>query len=168
MTFPVHHRKAYRLGKWLGDLNALRNTPVFTKLGVFEILANGGEGVYYFVEQLTWYVLLLCHRYVHQAYAMRAAPAALHRHVHVSVRRQIADGTYQQCSLSGQYKHPPAHNVTCLASWALIACANMTKDIRHTWGKASHTNAFLAGWSKLAWWTRSMQSVLASSVLGQS
>ena len=50
------NRKAYRLGKWLADLNALRNTPVLTKMGAFELLSNGGEGVYYFVEQLTWYV----------------------------------------------------------------------------------------------------------------
>lgn len=52
-------RKAYRLGKWLSDLNTLRNTPVLTKAGSLELLASGGEGVYYFVEQLTWYVPLL-------------------------------------------------------------------------------------------------------------
>ena len=52
-------RKAYRLGKWLSDLNTLRNTPVLTKAGSLEVLASGGEGVYYFVEQLTWYVLQL-------------------------------------------------------------------------------------------------------------
>lgn len=49
-------RKAYRLGKWLSDLNTLRNTPVLTKAGSLELLASGGEGVYYFVEQLTWLV----------------------------------------------------------------------------------------------------------------
>ena len=47
-------RKAYRLGKWLSDLNTLRSTPVLTKAGSLELLASGGEGVYYFVEQLTW------------------------------------------------------------------------------------------------------------------
>ena len=47
-------RKAYRLGKWLSDLNTLRSTPVLTKAGALELLASGGEGVYYFVEQLTW------------------------------------------------------------------------------------------------------------------
>ena len=52
-------RKAYRLGKWLSDLNTLRNTPVLTKAGSLEVLASGGEGVYYFVEQLTWYAPLL-------------------------------------------------------------------------------------------------------------
>jgi len=46
------------LGKWLSDLNTLRNTPVLTKAGSLELLASGGEGVYYFVEQLTWYVWL--------------------------------------------------------------------------------------------------------------
>ena len=54
-------RKAYRLGKWLSDLNTLRNTPVLTKAGSLELLASGGEGVYYFVEQLTWFVLCLLH-----------------------------------------------------------------------------------------------------------
>ena len=54
---PLHAcRKAYRLGKWLSDLNTLRNTPVLTKAGSLELLASGGEGVYYFVEQLTWYL----------------------------------------------------------------------------------------------------------------
>ena len=56
LTSRFSNRKAYRLGKWLADLNALRNTPVLTKMGAFELLSNGGEGVYYFVEQLTWYV----------------------------------------------------------------------------------------------------------------
>ena len=47
------------MGKWLSDVNTLRNTPFLTKAGSLEILASGGEGVYYFVEQLTWYDLLL-------------------------------------------------------------------------------------------------------------
>ena len=47
-------RKAYRLGKWLADLNAIRKTPLTTRFSYLEILASGGEGVYYFVEQLTW------------------------------------------------------------------------------------------------------------------
>ena len=42
------------MGKWLSDVNTLRNTPFLTKAGSLEILASGGEGVYYFVEQLTW------------------------------------------------------------------------------------------------------------------
>ncbi|CAK0785942.1 hypothetical protein CVIRNUC_009155 [Coccomyxa viridis] len=49
-------RKAYRLGKWLADLNAIRKTPLTTRFSYLEILASGGEGVYYFVEQLTWLV----------------------------------------------------------------------------------------------------------------
>lgn len=57
-AFIYDRRKAYRLGKWLSDLNTLRNTPVLTKAGSLELLASGGEGVYYFVEQLTWYALL--------------------------------------------------------------------------------------------------------------
>ncbi|KAK9804366.1 hypothetical protein WJX72_009381 [[Myrmecia] bisecta] len=49
-------RKAYRLGKWLANLNAIRKTPITTRYGALELLNNGGEGVYYFVEQLTWLV----------------------------------------------------------------------------------------------------------------
>lgn len=65
-------RKAYRLGKWLADLNALRNTPVLTKLGALELLANGGEGVYYFVEQLTWYVHFHTKHCLHLANCLQA------------------------------------------------------------------------------------------------
>lgn len=51
-------RKAYRLGKWLANANAIRKMPLSTRYSYLEWLANGGEGVYYFVEQLTWYVNL--------------------------------------------------------------------------------------------------------------
>ena len=56
-------RKAYRLGKWLADVNAVRKTPLSVRYSYLEILASGGEGVYYFVEQLTWRVPLVptCH-----------------------------------------------------------------------------------------------------------
>ena len=50
-------RKAYRLGKWLADVNAVRKTPLSVRYSYLEILASGGEGVYYFVEQLTWCAL---------------------------------------------------------------------------------------------------------------
>ncbi|KAK9821987.1 hypothetical protein WJX81_003471 [Elliptochloris bilobata] len=49
-------RKAYRLGKWLADVNAVRKTPLSVRYSYLEILASGGEGIYYFVEQLTWLV----------------------------------------------------------------------------------------------------------------
>lgn len=52
-------RKAYRLGKWLADVNAVRKTPLSVRYSYLEILASGGEGVYYFVEQLTWRALLI-------------------------------------------------------------------------------------------------------------
>jgi hypothetical protein len=48
-------RKAYRLGKWLADVNTIRKTPLTTRFGYLEIMASAGEGAYYFVEQLTWY-----------------------------------------------------------------------------------------------------------------
>lgn len=47
-------RKAYRLGKWLRNVNKVRKQPVKTQMGLLELLSNGGEAVYYFVEQLTW------------------------------------------------------------------------------------------------------------------
>ena len=49
-------RKAYRLGKWLSDLNTIRKTPLSTRFSYLEILASGGSATYYFVEQLTWCV----------------------------------------------------------------------------------------------------------------
>ena len=54
----LYCRKAYRLGKWLADLNAIRKMPLTTRFSYLEILASGGEGVYYFVEQLTWCAML--------------------------------------------------------------------------------------------------------------
>lgn len=49
-------RKAYRLGKWLQNVNKFRKQPAKTPVGLLEMLSNGGEAVYYFVEQLTWLV----------------------------------------------------------------------------------------------------------------
>jgi Peroxisomal biogenesis factor 11 (PEX11) len=48
------HRKAYRLGKFLQNLDKLQKTPATSRYWLLEVLANGGEGVYYFVEQFTW------------------------------------------------------------------------------------------------------------------
>lgn len=48
-------RKAFRLGKFVQDLNALRNSHFDSKQEIFfSIIAYGGEGVYYFVEQFVW------------------------------------------------------------------------------------------------------------------
>ncbi|KAI4323838.1 hypothetical protein L6164_023414 [Bauhinia variegata] len=48
-------RKAFRLGKFVQDVNALRNTHVHSKHELFlSIIAYGGEGLYYFVEQFIW------------------------------------------------------------------------------------------------------------------
>lgn len=49
-------RKAYRLGKWIADANKLRKNHDSSHHGWLDFVAAGGEGVYYFVEQLTWLV----------------------------------------------------------------------------------------------------------------
>lgn len=50
-------RKAFRLGKFIQDVNSLRATAG-RPTSVFDLLlsaaAYGGEGVYYFLEQLVW------------------------------------------------------------------------------------------------------------------
>lgn len=64
-TSPIHNRlksfessvglsrKAFRLGKFIQDINALRSTTTGSDL-LLSIIAYGGEGVYYFVEQFVW------------------------------------------------------------------------------------------------------------------
>ncbi|XP_022768898.1 peroxisomal membrane protein 11A [Durio zibethinus] len=48
-------RKAFRLGKFVQDVNALRNSHLDSKQEIFlSIIAYGGEGLYYFVEQFIW------------------------------------------------------------------------------------------------------------------
>ncbi|XWS21092.1 hypothetical protein CRYUN_Cryun30bG0025600 [Craigia yunnanensis] len=48
-------RKAFRLGKFVQDVNALRNFHLDSKQEIFlSIIAYGGEGLYYFVEQFIW------------------------------------------------------------------------------------------------------------------
>jgi hypothetical protein len=49
-------RKAYRLGKFLGDVNTLRKTRLHAPYAALEWVAAGGECVYYFVDQLIWLV----------------------------------------------------------------------------------------------------------------
>ncbi|CAH9078096.1 unnamed protein product [Cuscuta epithymum] len=44
-------RKAFRLGKFVQDVNSLRASPDHILLS---IIAYGGEGLYYFVEQFVW------------------------------------------------------------------------------------------------------------------
>jgi hypothetical protein len=60
LKFVSARRKAYRLGKWLANVNAIRKMPLSTRYSYLEWLANGGEGAYYFVEQLTWYLSTTC------------------------------------------------------------------------------------------------------------
>lgn len=48
-------RKAFRLGKFVQDVNALRSANISSKEDLLlSILAYGGEGLYYFVEQFIW------------------------------------------------------------------------------------------------------------------
>ncbi|XVF36146.1 hypothetical protein REPUB_Repub19eG0033300 [Reevesia pubescens] len=48
-------RKAFRLGKFVQDINVLRNSHLDSKQEIFlSIIAYGGEGLYYFVEQFIW------------------------------------------------------------------------------------------------------------------
>ncbi|GIL73575.1 hypothetical protein Vretimale_5183 [Volvox reticuliferus] len=49
-------RKAFRLGKFLQDVNSLRHSKTNDATILLELLAYGGEGVYYFLEQFTWLV----------------------------------------------------------------------------------------------------------------
>ncbi|KAF4394166.1 hypothetical protein CsatB_022813 [Cannabis sativa] len=48
-------RKAFRLGKFVQDVNALRNSQFDSKQDIaLSVIAYGGEGLYYFVEQFVW------------------------------------------------------------------------------------------------------------------
>ncbi|GLT45866.1 hypothetical protein SLA2020_196660 [Shorea laevis] len=48
-------RKAFRLGKFVQDISALRNSHFYSKQEIFlSIIAYGGEGLCYFVEQFIW------------------------------------------------------------------------------------------------------------------
>ncbi|KAJ4962774.1 hypothetical protein NE237_022713 [Protea cynaroides] len=48
-------RKAFRLGKFVQDLNALRNASFNSNQELFlSVIAYGGEGLYYFIEQFVW------------------------------------------------------------------------------------------------------------------
>eukprot|EP00983_Pelagomonas_calceolata_P071084 1151051-Pelagomonas_calceolata.AAC.2 len=50
--------KAFRLGKFLQDVNAIRHSRTTGYLAILELIAYGGEGVYYFIEQLAWGTLV--------------------------------------------------------------------------------------------------------------
>eukprot|EP00775_Hariotina_reticulata_P012699 gene12699-12830_t len=48
-------RKAYRLGKFLQDVNGLRKLKLSNNpLAVLELITYTGEGTYYFLDQLIW------------------------------------------------------------------------------------------------------------------
>lgn len=48
-------RKAFRLGKFVQDVNAFRGSSITSPAHLFlSLVAYGGEGLYYFVEQFVW------------------------------------------------------------------------------------------------------------------
>ncbi|CAN0922065.1 Peroxisomal membrane protein 11A [Linum grandiflorum] len=48
-------RKAFRLGKFVQDVNSLRSSHSHsTRESILNLIAYGGEGVYYFIEQFVW------------------------------------------------------------------------------------------------------------------
>jgi len=48
-------RKAYRLGKFLQDVNGLRRVRLHGgHLALLELVVYCGEGTYYFLDQFTW------------------------------------------------------------------------------------------------------------------
>ncbi|XP_058081191.1 peroxisomal membrane protein 11A [Magnolia sinica] len=48
-------RKAFRLGKFVQDVNALRSAHLDSRhRAILAVLTYGGEGFYYFVEQFVW------------------------------------------------------------------------------------------------------------------
>lgn len=52
---PTTHRKAYRLGKFLQDVNGLRRVRLAGgHLALLEAVVYLGEGLYYFLDQFTW------------------------------------------------------------------------------------------------------------------
>ncbi|KAI3785543.1 hypothetical protein L1987_44662 [Smallanthus sonchifolius] len=66
-THPLHRRlktfessvglsrKAFRLGKFIQDINSFRSAKLESKQDtILAIIAYGGEGLYYFVEQFVW------------------------------------------------------------------------------------------------------------------
>ncbi|KAL3734747.1 hypothetical protein ACJRO7_023994 [Eucalyptus globulus] len=66
-TLPLHRRlksfessvglsrKAFRLGKFVQDVNAFRASPLDSGQDlILSLIAYGGEGIYYFVEQFVW------------------------------------------------------------------------------------------------------------------
>ncbi|KAF5833100.1 peroxisomal biogenesis factor 11-domain-containing protein [Dunaliella salina] len=52
----MSEQKAFRLGKFLQDVNAVRHSRTTGYLALLELIAYGGEGVYYFIEQLAWLI----------------------------------------------------------------------------------------------------------------
>jgi hypothetical protein len=48
------HRKAYRLGKFLQDVNKIRKLELSGQQQYLELAALTGDGIYYFLDQVTW------------------------------------------------------------------------------------------------------------------
>lgn len=52
-------RKALKLGKFLADVDKLRKLSTHSHMWVAQLVAAGGEVVYLFLEQVTWWADLL-------------------------------------------------------------------------------------------------------------
>lgn len=52
---PVSCRKALKLGKFLSDVDKLRKLSRGSRTWVLQLVAAGGEVVYLFLEQVTWW-----------------------------------------------------------------------------------------------------------------
>ena len=52
-------RKALKLGKFLADVDKLRKLSTHSHMWVAQLVAAGGEVVYLFLEQVTWWACLL-------------------------------------------------------------------------------------------------------------
>ncbi|XP_031494924.1 peroxisomal membrane protein 11A-like [Nymphaea colorata] len=47
-------RKAFRLGRFVQDINVLKRSSLGSRKGILVLLAHGGEGVYSFLDQFVW------------------------------------------------------------------------------------------------------------------
>lgn len=50
-------RKAYRIGKFLQNVVALKKVPLRAPHAFLEVTVNIGEGIYYFTDQFQWYAI---------------------------------------------------------------------------------------------------------------
>lgn len=128
---PLLHacRKALRLGKFLQNVADLRKAAAAglqqqgPLLLLLELVAAGGEGVYYFLEQFVWCVLcLLAHmRSWHPRLCACQPPAGYALHIGAYTDAQNPFGARQQAALSfDPLLFHSAHAYTTLPACAYI------------------------------------------------